>query len=253
MIISFLRNATFKLSYEGNNFLVDPMLCSAGAMDPFIPGLNKNPQDELPYPVSKILTDVHTLLVTHTHPDHFDLATENAIQKNLQIICPSIDEEFYYEKGFNNLLAVEHSVEWNNIHITTIEGQHGSGPVLQFMGHVSGFFLESENEPSLLIMSDSILTEKIKKIILDHQPDIIVINPGGGLIPGFEERFVHMDEKQAIQVCKIAPDSIVIAMHLESIDFCTITREYLRDYATESKVSKEQLIIPQNGELLNFN
>ncbi|GAB4234620.1 MAG: MBL fold metallo-hydrolase [Ekhidna sp.] len=252
MTITYIRNATFKIKYGGSTLLVDPMLCEARSIDPFIPGLEKNPIDELPFSVQEILGEVEAVLVTHTHPDHFDSVATKSIDKKHLIICPTEDEAYYLNKGFRNLLAIENTTNWNDIAFTRIEGQHGSGPVLKYMGMVSGFVLKTKNEPTVFIVSDSILTDEVKSAIEKHQPEIIIINPGGGIIPGFESTTVHMDEKQVLEMFRISPESKVIAMHLDSIDFCTVTRKSLKDFAIDNDISEEQLIIPDNGNTVEF-
>ena len=50
---------------------------------------------------------------------------------------------------FNNVTVVNQEINWQKIKITRIEGQHGSGTILPYMGEVSGYVLQSENEPTI--------------------------------------------------------------------------------------------------------
>ncbi|MBT7260491.1 MAG: hypothetical protein HN888_05140 [Desulfobacula sp.] len=62
-----------------------------------------------------------------------------------------------------------------------------------------------------------------------------------------------MDAVQTIEVCKAAPNAIVIATHMEALDHATISRTDLRVFAENSAIKTNQLRIPADGEILNFD
>ena len=252
MKFQLIRNATLKINYAGKVFLVDPMLCPKDSFSPFAPGLKKNPIIDLVLPVEDILKDIEAVLVTHSHPDHFDAIAVQRIPKNVPLFCTPADEEFIIKQGFNNSTVVDDSLTWEGITFTRIEGQHGSGPVLSFMGEVSAYILQAKNEPTIFIISDSILTDSIIKGIEKYAPDVIIVNSGGGIIPGFENYPVHMNEEQTIKVLQLAPDAMVIAVHMEAIDFCKTTRDSLRIYANQNNVNDDKLLIPKDGQKFVF-
>ncbi|KWZ45813.1 hypothetical protein WS73_17005 [Burkholderia savannae] len=69
-----VRNATVLIEYAGTRFLVDPMLASKGTypgLEGTVNGHLKWPTVELPIAMDAIL-DVDAVIVTHTHPDHWD-------------------------------------------------------------------------------------------------------------------------------------------------------------------------------------
>jgi hypothetical protein len=61
-----------------------------------------------------------------------------------------------------------------------------------------------------------------------------------------------MDARQTIDVCKLCPGAIVVAIHMEALDHCKVSRKALRELAAENKISAERLFIPEDGETLNF-
>jgi len=63
---------------------------------------------------------------------------------------------------------------------------------------------------------------------------------------------IVMDTEQTLQVCKAAPDSIVIAVHMEALDHGTVTRQALRETAEAASIPEAQLRIPANGETLEI-
>ena len=61
-----------------------------------------------------------------------------------------------------------------------------------------------------------------------------------------------MDAEQTISVCQAAPQAIVIATHMETLDHGSVSREDLRILAEEADIQPERLRIPADGEKLSF-
>ncbi|MEE9361429.1 MAG: MBL fold metallo-hydrolase [Cellulophaga sp.] len=252
MKLQLIRNATIKMVYAGKTILIDPMLCEKETMEPFMKGLQKNPTVDLTIPVEEIIEDIDAVLVTHSHPDHFDTISSELVPKNIQLFATPTDKDFFAKQSFNNVTIIEKTTTWSGIKITRIEGQHGSGPILPFMGNVSGYILQAKDEPTIYLVSDSILVDAVISTIDNFKPQVIITNSGGGIFPGYEDYPVLMNEEQTIRVATLLPSSKIVAVHLESIDFSKTTRKSLRDYANEKGISKNQLLIPKDGEQLNF-
>lgn len=252
MELQLIRNATLKLNYAGRTLMVDPMFCEKGTFPPFVPGLKRNPMVDLKMPIPDIVDGVEAVLVTHAHPDHFDTVASQSFSGTTQMICAPVDEGFIRDHQFENVQAVADRAQWHDITMIRVEGRHGSGPVLRYMGEVSSFVLEAKGEPTVYIISDSVLTEKVKGALLRFRPDVVITNSGGGIIPGFEDYPVHMDEKQTLEVAGLVPGAVIVAVHLDSIDFCRTTRESLRTFADRSGMERDRLLIPEDGDRLTF-
>jgi hypothetical protein len=61
-----------------------------------------------------------------------------------------------------------------------------------------------------------------------------------------------MDAEQALKVLNSSPNAVVVAVHLESLDHCTVTREVLRQTADQAAVPTSRLLIPVDGETIDF-
>ncbi|EQB2251164.1 MBL fold metallo-hydrolase, partial [Escherichia coli] len=84
MKIIQVRNATQLISYAGKKFLVDPMLAKKEAYPGFEGTARSDiriPMTELPFDLD-VLLDVDAIIVTHTHPDHWDEAAVAHIPKD---------------------------------------------------------------------------------------------------------------------------------------------------------------------------
>ncbi len=251
MKIQLIRNATLKINYAGKTILVDPMFSTKGAFESFA-GIEKNPTVNLPIEISEIIKNVDMVLVTHTHTDHFDETAQKVLPKSIPLFCQPSDEDKIKANNFVNLTVIKDNFQWNGIQISRTSGKHGSGEILNHMGEVSGFVLQSKSEPTVYIIGDSIWVNEVNESLHKYKPEIIITNSGGAFIPGFEETPILMDEKETIKVAKEMPNSTIISVHLESLDHCTVTRKSLREMAMKECIDDNQLLIPKDGELIEF-
>ncbi len=247
--IQLVRNATMKITYAGKTILADPMLSPKGAMDPFA-GIARNPTVELPMGTAEILTGVDGVLVTHSHPDHFDKTAGDIISKEVPVICQPEDEVKRKKEGFKTVISVGASQTWNGITLTRTGGRHGSGKILEMMGTVSGFVLQAAGEPTVYWIGDSIWCEEVESAIKKYDPDIIITHSGGAKIPGFDP--ILMDAAQTIGVVKASSKAKVVAIHMEALDHCVVTRDSLRRMADKEGIPALRLIIPNDGETISF-
>lgn len=251
MNVQLIRNATLKINYAGKTILVDPMFSPKDANDS-LAGISRNPTVELTLPIESIINDLDFVLVTHTHRDHFDSLASEKLSKEIKLFCQPADKEFMRTEGFINAEVIETKIIFENITLTRTGGKHGSGEILKKMGEVSGFVLQADNEPTLYIVGDSIWLEEIENAIVRFKPEIIVTNSGGAIIPGFEDNPILMNEEQTILLSTKAENATVIAVHLESLDHCRVTRKSLRKIADERGIDENRLIIPQDGQWIKI-
>lgn len=251
MNLQLIRNATIKINYAGKTILVDPMFSPKGTNDS-LAGISRNPTVELTVSIENIINDIDFVLVTHTHRDHFDSLASEKLSKEIKLFCQPADKEFMEIEGFVNAQVIQTKTIFENITITRTSGKHGTGKILKKMGVVSGFVLQANNEPTLYIVGDSIWMKEVENTIATFEPEIIVTNSGGAIIPGFENSPILMNEVETILLAKKAKNSKVIAVHLESLDHCRVTRNSLRQKATEEEIDENRLIIPTDGQTITI-
>lgn len=249
MKIQLIRSATLKITMAGRTFIIDPYLAPKHGM-PSYTGRSRNPLVDLPFPPREILASCEMAIISHIHSDHFDPTAQTLLSKSMPLFCQPGDENQLTRMGFNKVTPVVESVEWRGIHLTRTPAQHGSGSVLSEMGQASGFYFEAEGEPSLYWVGDTIRTPAMDSVMQTTRPNIIVTHSGGAVwgdnVP------IIMDAEQTIQVCRLAPNSTVIAVHMEALDHCTVTRSALRHAANAAAISPAQLLIPDDGESITL-
>lgn len=250
--VQLVRNATLLIDYAGKKILVDPMLSPKGTIDSWA-GIQKNPTVELTMPIENIVKNVDLVIVTHTHEDHFDKPASSNLNKSVELIIQPADKEFFKKEGFTNATVVEDKKVWNGITINRVEGKHGSGKVLEMMGKTSGFVLQAKNQPTIYIVGDTIWNDDIKNDIKKFKPDYIIVNSGGARIKGFEDIPIIMNEMQTMALIAASGKAKVIAVHMDALDHCFTTRAILKKKATDLKIGKHKLIIPEDGEKLTLS
>lgn len=250
MQIRLIRSATMQFQYGGQKFITDPYLAEKLSL-PSYRGVSKNPMVDLPIPASEVIAGFDTVIVSHRHSDHFDKTAKNLLPKKVNFFCQPCDQAATEAEGFQNVIAIESCILWHGIKITRVPGQHGSGGVLSDMGTVSGFVFEHGNEPTVYWMGDTIWYEGAADVIRRFKPDIIITHSSGAVWD--DNILIVMDAAQTIAVCKAAPNSTVVAVHMESLDHATTSRNDLREYANRHSIPPEKLLIPLDGEELSFS
>ena len=250
MRVQLIRNATMRWTYAGHRFLTDPYFAAKHTWPP-LAGKSPNPQVDLPVPPAAILAGVETILISHLHPDHFDPVAQEMLPKDIPLLCQPGDEPGLREKGFHHVVPVHKSLNWQGITLIRTPGQHGYGVWADRMGEVCGFILQGPGEPTVYWAGDTVWYESVRQTILQYRPAIVITHSSGA---GFGESGpIIMDAVQTVAVCQAAAPATVIAIHLETFDFDTVSRAALRTAAMTAQIPSEQLQIPQDGESLTIS
>jgi L-ascorbate metabolism protein UlaG (beta-lactamase superfamily) len=149
--------------------------------------------------------------------------------------------------GFSSVQPVEDNLPFHGIEVFRTHGKHGPNDEL---GPVSGFVLRSQNEPTLYIAGDTIWCPEVEEALEKHQPEIVVVNAGAAQMYA-EPPAITMTKEHVAEVCRHMPNATVIAVHMEAIDHCLLSRKELEDYI-ESEGLSERIRIPADGERIEL-
>jgi len=249
MRLRLIRHATLAIEYNGHNLLVDPMLDDAEARAAIenTPNQRKNPLVPLPIPAAQVVEDVEAVLVTHTHSDHWDGSAAELIRKNLPLFGQAEDEDKFRQQGFSNVQAVAQPLAWKDIEISRTGGQHGKGAIGKAMAPVSGFVLRAKGEPTLYIAGDTIWCSDVETALTGFKPDIVVVNAGAAQF--LEGGAITMTAEDVIETCRAAGKAQLVAVHMEAINHCLLSRADLAFQLEAARLSK-QVSIPSDGEFV---
>lgn len=249
MQIQLVRNATLRFIYGGKQILVDPYLAEKQSLPSFA-GISKNPMVDLPFTPEQVIAGTDMVIVSHLHTDHFDPLAQELLPKSLPLFCQPGDETKISEKGFESVTPIDEWVNWEGIEIRRTPAQHGTGEWAERMGNVSGFVLQAAREPLVYWAGDTIWYEAVEKTVLETRPDLIITHSSGAKFG--ESDPIVMDAEQTVALCRAAPRAVVIAVHMDSLDHGTVSREDLRSLADAEGIDRKQLLIPADGEVITI-
>jgi L-ascorbate metabolism protein UlaG (beta-lactamase superfamily) len=233
--ITLVRSATIIVELAGRRILVDPMLDDVGARPPIEGTRNQvaNPTAPLPFPAEEVVRGLDAVIVTHRHRDHLDTRGEELLPRDVPVYCQPEDEEALRELGVD-ARSVDDAVEWDGLRIARTPARHGSGRMAELLAPVSGFVLND-----LYLAGDTVWYEGVEETIARHRPRVAVVNAGGAEFT--EGGLIVMGTDDVREVVARVPT--VVAVHLEALNHCFLTRAELRR-------SIPEVLVPEDGETL---
>ena len=254
MKLHHLRNATLVIETGKHVILIDPMLGKRKTIAPFTIFRYKpkrNPLTALPKNSRDILSKVTHCLITHLHPDHLDKAGEVYLRrKSIPVICSKKDEEVLTKRGLTVVQTLDYwePQDFLDGKITGIPALHGYGFVAKLMGNVMGFHIELQNEKSVYISSDTILTKDVERALTELKPDIATVACGTARLDFGQPLLMRMND--ILKFTVLAPGK-VFANHLEALNHCPTTREELKQALTENDLMSKT-VVPNDGDCVEF-
>jgi L-ascorbate metabolism protein UlaG (beta-lactamase superfamily) len=254
MQIHFLRHATLVLAIEGVYILVDPMLSPAGAMPPVANAANDHRIPLVDLPLAEVelaymLGHIDAVLVTHTHRDHWDPRAIELLRKQIPIFCQPEDEAKIQQAGFAVVHPIQTQYVWRGVEFQRTGGRHGTGEIGAQMAPVSGFVLRAAGEPTLYIAGDTIWCSEVEQALHSYQPDVAIVNAGAAQFLTGDP--ITMTAEDVAQVCRALPESQVIAVHMEAVNHCLLTRADLSVRLEEQGLAS-RVLIPGDGTLVEL-
>jgi L-ascorbate metabolism protein UlaG (beta-lactamase superfamily) len=246
MRLRLIRHATLLVRLAGRCVLVDPMLDPAGARPPVAntPNPLRNPLCELPEPAEVVVRGLDAMIVTHLHQDHLDATAIALLPKEPPVFCQPEDAETLRAHAFADVRPVDGALDWDGIRIARTSARHGTGRIGELMAPSSGFVLAPEGDPALYIAGDSIWCDEVRDALDEHRPGAVVVNAGGARL--LEGDPIVMTDDDVVAVARHAPGTRVVAVHMEAINHCLLTRADLRQRLREEHLHN-RVTVPEDG------
>jgi L-ascorbate metabolism protein UlaG (beta-lactamase superfamily) len=236
--LMLVRNATLLLELEGRRLLVDPALDDAGTRPPVenTAPLLRNPLVPLPLRAERLVEGLDAVLVTHLHRDHLDSTGERLLPRNVPEYCHGTDAERLWELGLD-ARTINDQFDWEGVRVARTGGRHSlDASVEPVLGPVSSFVLGD-----LYIGSDSVWCEEMADGLRRWRPRVAVVNAGAARFVGSGP--ISMTAADVAEVAARVP--ITVAVHLEAMNHCPLTRAELR-------AAVPAALVPEDGELLEL-
>jgi L-ascorbate metabolism protein UlaG (beta-lactamase superfamily) len=239
--VRLVRHATVIVEIAGRRLLVDPMLDPRGARPPVANTRDPrpNPLVDLPEPAEAILAGVDAVLISHLHADHLDETGQALIGGRYPAFCQPEDLGLLREREITRATAVDGTLTWEGIELRRTPGRHGTGAIGRAMAPVSGFVIRAR-ERSVYVAGDTIWCDEVAEVLDREQPDAVVVNAGGARF--LEGDPITMTPEDVLSVQRAAPRALVIAVHMEAINHCHVTRADLAAAIGDAPVT-----IPDDG------
>jgi L-ascorbate metabolism protein UlaG (beta-lactamase superfamily) len=184
-------------------------------------------------------------LIDPMFSDHWDDAAAAALSKSTPIFCQPNDNATFDDAGFTSVSMIDTYFTFKEVTVIRTSGQHGTGHIGQSMGIVSGFILKADGEPTVYIAGDTIWCDDVKQAMDVYQPDATIVNAGGARFTVGNR--ITMDADDVISLCRYAAYTKVVAVHMDTINHCLVTREDLQIRLAAEKLI-DQVVIPQDGD-----
>lgn len=243
-----LRHATLLIRISGKTFLIDPMLSPTGVLDP-VPNAGNNdriPLLDLPFSTQEltgIINKVDAVVLTHLHRDHWDVTAQQLLPKDIPVICQPVDADQLSRQGFSKVLPVADQLNFNGVIINRTRGRHGTRETGRQMGEVSGFVLQARKK-TIYIAGDTIWCPQVYNALTRFRPEVTVVNAGNARFTGGDP--ITMTAEDVFTVAEILSGTKVVAVHMDTINHCTLSRQTLRK-AVNRRGLNDRILVPDNG------
>ena len=210
--LTWIGHSTFLLQYLGRNILTDPIF-----------------SDCQPLPVSSLrrlrppgiklheLPRIDDVLISHSHYDHLDAPSINALGKAVHYWVPAGLSNWFDRRGIqmcSQLNWWESRSLSSDINIHCVPAQHGSGrtPFDRDRTHWCGWILKSSSR-TIFFVGDTGYSPSFREIGARFGPIDLAMIPIGAYEPRWLMKSMHLNPADAVQVHLDIKSLLSVACH----------------------------------------
>lgn len=259
LALTFIGNATVLLRYCGFTILTDPNFLHRGQRAYLGYGLTSRRRTEPALSVDA-LPPLDAVVLSHLHGDHWDRVARRGLPRHLPIVTtPHASRRLqglHRFRGAVGLRTWEHFdlvKDGATLRVTSLPGQHATGPVRRLLPPVMGSLLEftpSSGHDSqrfqLYITGDTLFFEGIHEIARRWPTmDAAILHLGGTRLPG--GLLVTMDGRQGTDLLEAIRPPRAVPVHHNDYDVFTSP---LRDFLDEARRRglAERIVTVEHGQ-----
>jgi len=157
--------------------------------------------------------------------------------------------------GFTDVRVLGSDTMFNGTRLVRTGGQHGTDAHMAKLGAplgtVSGIVFERQGHETVYVAGDTIWRPEVETAIQRHRPDVVVLNTGYAQIPGLDGSII-MGKEDLARARQIAPDAVVIGVHMEAVNHAGQTRRELREFIAEKNLDAARTRVPADGDSYRF-
>lgn len=255
-----IRGATSVVEYADARILVDPFFAEKDAYPPladsFCPEL-RWPTAPLPCGTEEIMRGIDAVFVTHLHPDHFDGAAVETLDKGIKLFAQDEwDAEHIRAMGFTDVEALQYSgTVFKGATLYKTDCVHGlpakTKPYydkLGIRGDACGAVFKAAGEPVFYLAGDTIWTDCVREAIKRYSPEVIAVNAAGAQMR--ESGLIIMGTEDVRKVREAAPEACIVVTHMDAVPHASVSRADMKKFIAENHI--ENIYIPDDGETLSL-
>jgi L-ascorbate metabolism protein UlaG (beta-lactamase superfamily) len=220
--ITFIGHSTFLIQTPAGHVITDPVYArKAGPFGRFGPRRVRRPAvsfDDLPH--------VSTILLSHNHYDHCDLATLRALQRRFQphIITPLGNARLLRSAGLTRIEELDWWQESRDspFRVTLTPAQHFSArtPLDRNRALWAGFVF-SAGDVRIFFAGDTGYASHFRDVRERLGRVDLALLPIGAYEPRWFMKDVHMNPAEAVQACQDLGSPLSVAMHFGTFQLTT--------------------------------
>lgn len=100
------------------------------------------------------------------------------------------------------------------------------------------------------MMGDTVWTPRVSKTLWNFKPEIMIMNTGYARVLGYDGSII-MGTADVGKAAAFLPESKIVAVHMDAINHCMLSRKNLREYVRINNLT-ERVLIPEDGEKIEL-